>query len=227
MTNIHTIESCKKVIEVVDIQFVNLYELLQKFKERLIDYHNGGPKIDVLKHQPSYAHNLVIPESLKYHDLCIGTLNTGYVFIGESCPARIEEYNREMAHKLSEKSMMDQVFAMRSYLIKEERSGNVMAEFVSSYKHARSGYTFNLPFEIREWYLPLYQLLDFPKDTLPVVLAIGVLPNSYTLIGMSQSIDNVEYYHRYTDLCGDAMLQVYMKTQELYRKHYLIQKFNK
>ena len=224
MTVIHTINSTNQTIEVIDVKYVNLYELLHQFKERLIDFGQGGPQIDVMKHQPAYAKRLEIPESLKYHDLCIGTLNTGHVFIGESCPARIEEYNREMAHSLSKKAMMDQVFAMRSYLIKEERSGDVMAEFIPKFKLATSGFTFHLPFEINEWYLPLYQLLDFPTDTPPVVLALGVLPNSYTIVGLSQSVDNVDYYHRFSDLCGDAMLKVYLKTQELYVKHYMVKK---
>lgn len=224
MTVIHTIKSTNQSLEVIDVKYVNLFELLQQFKERLIDFSKGGPQIDVMKHQPNYAKNMVIPESLKYHDLCIGTLNTGHVFIGESCPARIEEYNREMAHTLSNRAMMDQVFAMRSYLIKDERSGDIMREFIPQYKPAQQGYTFNLPFEINHWYLPLYQLLDFPKDTPHVVLAVGVLPNGYTIVGAGQSIDLVEYFHLFGDLCSEAMLKIYLKTQELYRNHYMVQK---
>lgn len=226
MTRIHTIPATQQTIEIVDVQFVNLYTLVEEFKARLNNYHFVEGVLDVMG-IPGNIQRIETPESLKYHDLCIGTLNTGHVFIGESCPARVEEYNRELAHSLSEKAMMNQVYAMRSYLIKEERSGNAMKDFIPGYTAATSGYTFHLPFEINEWYLPLYQLLKFPEGTPPVVLAIGVLPNTYTVIGIAQSPNNEEYHQRFNDLCGNAMLNVYLKTQELYSKHYMLQNFNK
>ena len=81
MTVIYTSEKTGKEIKLVQKQFFNLYDLVAK---HLATKGDSSP-----------------PEALKYHDICVGVLNTGDVYIGESCPARIEEYRTELAHQLS------------------------------------------------------------------------------------------------------------------------------
>ena len=117
MTTIYTSPTDGKKIEIVSKHFFNLYELIS-------EYMSNSDSSMSLKIGSALTgrDEQQIPESLKYHDICMGVLNTGDVFMGESCPAKIEEYRQEMARELSERDMVNQAFAARSYILKTERS---------------------------------------------------------------------------------------------------------
>lgn len=163
MTVIHTSERTGAEIKLVHKQFFNLYDLVKQ-------YRPGD----------------TTPEALKYHDICVGVLNTGDVFIGESCPARVEEYKVEMAHQLSERDMMNQVYAARSFIIKTERSTyDPLPEAV--YLEDQGVVTLIAPRDSYLYGLILNNYLQVEQKIPEVHVAIMVHPQAYTVFGYSQT----------------------------------------
>ncbi len=167
MTVIHKSERTGTEIKLVQKQFFNLYDLLSK-------------------HLAARG-NEVVAEAFKYHDICVGVLNTGDIYIGESCPARIEEYTTELAHQLSEKDMMNQVYAARSFIIKTERSDyDPLPEAVYLEEHGL--FSFIAPTNSAFHQLVLNDYLDIDFVIPKTILTTMVYPQGYTAIGYAQEL---------------------------------------
>lgn len=208
MTVIHTTNPEQFQVEVVRKHFVNVYELLVDYRERLVDMSKGGIQIP-------FASDRIwreTPECLKYHDLCIGVLNTGDVFIGESCPAKIEDYKREMAHELSERAMMNQVYAARSFLIKNERSKNRLDG--EKIPEVPSSINFKLPVDTEVFNIPLNHVIQLGAFVPQVNIAVLVLPNDYAVVDYAQGQIEV-YQYQYADLSAVASIRAFLKVTGL------------
>lgn len=197
MTVIYTSEKTGKEIKLVQKQFFNLYDLVAK---HLATKGDSSP-----------------PEALKYHDICVGVLNTGDVYIGESCPARIEEYRTELAHQLSEKDMMNQVYAARSFIIKTERSDyDPLPEAVYLEDHGIFSFIGPKDSVFQQFTLNEYLDIDFkiPKTLISVLTH----PQGYTAIGYAQAVE----YRQSVRLDVLSLLNAHLKICKLtdhYRRY--------
>lgn len=190
MTVIYTSEKTGTEIKLVQKQFFNLYDLVVK---HLTTKDDSSPS-----------------EALKYHDICVGVLNTGDVYIGESCPARIEEYRQEMAHQLSEKDMMNQIYAARSFIIKTERSDyDPLPEAVYLEDHGIFSFVGPKDSIFHQIDLTEHLTIDFkiPKTLLTVI----TYPQGYTTIGYAQAVE----YRRSVRLDALSLLNAHLKICKL------------
>ena len=211
MTTIYTSPIDGKKIEIVSKHFFNLYELISEYMS------NSDSSMSLtIGSALTGRDEQQIPESLKYHDICIGVLNTGDVFMGESCPAKIEEYRQEMARELSERDMVNQAFAARSYILKTERSdhdplpeaGYILVNGLVSFVAPKLSCDYL--FEINK-----YLKLDYEIPT--AFLAITALPQGYTATGISQC----PIYRESLEPGAMAMLKAYMgiyRGLDMYRR---------
>ncbi len=197
MTVIYKSERTGTEIKLVHKQFFNLYDLVSK--------HLEGKE------------NQTPAEALKYHDICVGVLNTGDVYIGESCPARIEEYTLELAHQLSEKDMLNQVYAARSFIIKTERSDyDPLPEAV--YLEDRGIFGFIGPRDSVLHHLALIDYLDIDFGIPKTHLAVVTHPQGYSTIGYVQDAKYMRSVHLDTLALLNAHLK-FCKLADHYRRY--------